>query len=1173
MEPASAVQVIDYDNPDSTYYFWDLPKYNEYGKIVRYDVIEGVRKKDSSDPGAVIPIAQFVRENNIDTDYTFGHVQTSYKTNSDMTPDDQAITVTNRLSGTKQVYFWKEWNDAYRYQMSPTQRPDIYLGLYRYNKVTRALDQLYSEISWTFYDDEFISLSDFGNLAKYDEQGNEYIYYAREYVKIEDKESFDYKDVYYKYDNRLENPELSDTAVDEILNGLSSIGNETAEAVKSEGSWVDTDGNALMMKTTDDVNLLKEYGAFVNDIEANVNISGKKIWANVPVGFEDEDLIPVTFYIFQYTDDIPVDEDYLTNTADGTERFDSRYSGDDANLPYLNGKKAYAWVTIQDWELQKYLGEYKFSIEYVGKNTNDVIQTADEVNYYADDKFVKDKYGTDDDGKANLAEGDIVVKPSATDEGVIPPDSAYLPKYDDKGNLYTYVLRESGYFGDSDADNDDTEGDGRDYVFAQPIMNNFAITNAYTTVLGELSVRKILDLSDFENLDDLGDIPAVSFTLTRSYASTDDKSVMVQDKEFSREITFNTTDFEKIENEDNVFVHEYTFENLEIYAPNGNKYEYTITENPKLSDESHLIQGGYEAYGDTGWYELEVTKELNPDEIGSNAYLISGLYAKPSEDNDGNIVENLINGIGDFFTGIGEFIGITPKQNPSSNDTSWAAFKNVYEKEPAPLEFSKKWDDYGQSGGRFTTPLTFEVRQWADAQPGQDNAINTKNTLMGKFTITLKEKAKDQSSVTLTKGGNDYGSISINPNVTKDENVLNYIQSVTVCVDNLDPSNPQTLPNNSNWKITIESFQTYAPNGMPWQYQLKEVDVYPYVISNATMEFKYDGTQFVKTSPSGTLTNSSKVTIKATKNITTTADPDADYTSGVPTVWNYTGFDVRVNFDVYATFVQADSWEEAMSQMLPKQANGYTNTAWVNLHINETAEYRDDLIKAMNEKNDSAFNPTFTASVTFDNNSSFGKKSASYSNLPKVFNSADGKTVYASYILMETSIELIDGKKADGITDNVVYREEMTPSFVQTKVPEGIQCSSTAYKAGDAVIAYYYPNVTASILTKDASGTETMNHTEYKFMKPVFDSKEDVTGIEADSQILNFDFRSYEEWLPYVWIGKYDSNNAGNNTFINDEFNTYETMNLNVRKYWKKMIKEIFTIPALILMAMLKTGK
>ena len=1173
---SEAIQVIDTANANSIYYFWDLPKYNEYGKIVRYDVIEGVREKGGSS-NTVIPIAQFVSEHSIDTEYTFGHVQNSYTTSSDITPDDQVITVTNRLSGTKQVYFWKEWNDAYRYKMEPaTQRPDIYLGLYRYNKGTQELTSLYSDIEWTFYDDEYISLSDFGYMDKYDAQGNEYIYYAREYVKMEDKTQFDYKDVYYKYDQDLEDPTLTDTFVNETLNGQTSIGNETSVAVNPNNQeWVDQYGNELMMyEPNSKIYLLKEYGAFVNDIEANVEISGQKIWANVPVGFEDEDLIPVTFYVFQYTngvdDDIPIlsGEGAPSMTDKDGNPFNSVNSGNDDYLPYLNGKQAYAWVTINDWELQKYKGTYSFSIDYVGKNTNDVIQAVEEIEEYKDDEFVIKKY-TNKDGKLELSEGDIVVKPGATVSGAIPADSAYLPKYDDEGNLYTYVLRESGYFGNSDAGEDDTKGDGRGFVFTQPIMNDFAITNAYTPVKGDINVRKILDISDFENLDELGEIPAVTFTLTRSYKSTDTfdaaGNLAMIKEEFSREITLNANGFTKVDGQDNVYVQEGKFEDLEIYAPNGNKYVYTITENSKLDNGSHLIQGGYEAYGANGWHELEVSQHLYPDRGDLNAYSISGLYPKYVEKTD-NPVTAVINGIGDFFTGIGEFLGITKQENPTGDDTSWATFKNVYNKEEAPVEFGKIWEDNGQSNGRFTTPLTFEVRQWADAQPGQNNAINTKDTLMGTFTIALKEAAdgqlsvKDQSSVTLTREDSIYGSITVNTdkNQNKAENVLNYIKSVTVYVDNPDPDNPQitqTLGNNNNWKIKVEGFQTYAPNGMPWRYQLKEVDVYPYIITNETMEFRYDGTTFtfVRTNGSEVLTNTSRITVTATKNITTAAEPDGNYADNSQTVWNYTGFDVRVNFDLYATFVQANSWDDAMNKILAEPTNGaQTNTTWVNLRTNEKAEYRDKLIEAMKAEDapNKDYTQTFTASTTFKKNESFGKQSASYGNLPKVLDSDNG-TVYVTYILMETSIELLDGKDANG-KDIVVYREELTPNFVRTTVPDGVKYNGD-YKVGDEVIAYYFESPTAQLLNTTNNALED---TSYIFMNPVFDSKEDVTGVDKDgqkyeeSQIYHFNFQSFEEWLPYVWIGKYDENNPRQATYINDEFNTFEATNVNVTKEW-----------------------
>ena len=811
------------------------------------------------------------------------------------------------------------------------------------------------------------------------------MYYADERINV-NYDDFDYLDVYYKYlpgiteDWDIGSDTFDATTAHNAIHTATSIGTRNGYAAGV------TD-NGTLRTIGDNIYVLREDGIFVNRLQADVRISGQKIWANVPEGFLEADLVPVQFKLYQFNeakgDEIPTDQ----ISVDEIENPDGKYQ-----------KSSYAFIDISNWSSQRNSkGLYRFELQYKGENAN----------FVNEDDSITVSLITKDENEKIIAN---------------PVDTTKIPKYDDAGNIYTYILREAGDFSGSDAERN------TNLVFKQPSLNDFAITNTYSSQMGELSVRKILDISEFKNLNELGKIPAVTFTLTRAYEATDAKDAIgnpaiIRDDAFSREITLNADGFAKgkVEGQDNVFVQEGKFEDLEIYAPNGNKYVYTITENPKLDNGSHLIQGGYEAYGANGWHELEVSQHLYPDRGDLNAYSISGLYPKYVEKTD-NPVTAVINGIGDFFTGIGEFLGITEQQNPSADDTSWVTFKNVYNKEEAPLEFGKIWEDNGQSNGRFTTPLKFEVRQWADTQPGQNNAIGTKDTLMGTFTITLKENpdgqpsVKDQSKVTLTKNDLKYGSIAVKcaENQDKPENILNHIDSVTVYVDNPDPANPQTLGNNKNWKIKIEGFQTYAPNGMPWRYQLKEVDAYPYIITNETMEFRYDGTTstFVRTNGSNVLTNTSRITVTGTKNITTAAAPDGDYADNSQTVWNYTGFDVRVNFDVYATFVKANSWGDAMAEMLKEPSNGaQTNTAWVNLRTDTDATYRQDLVYAMNEYEESK-DPGFTASTVFpniekdENTPSFGKQSASYKNLPRVFDTADG-TVYASYILLETSIELI----------------------------------------------------------------------------------------------------------------------------------------------------------------------
>lgn len=59
--------------------------------------------------------------------------------------DEQKITITNRLTGTKEIKFYKEWND--QYALEHGKRPDLYLTLYQTTKGSGKM-QLYADHSW-----------------------------------------------------------------------------------------------------------------------------------------------------------------------------------------------------------------------------------------------------------------------------------------------------------------------------------------------------------------------------------------------------------------------------------------------------------------------------------------------------------------------------------------------------------------------------------------------------------------------------------------------------------------------------------------------------------------------------------------------------------------------------------------------------------------------------------------------------------------------------------------------------------------------------------------------------------------------------------------------------------------------------------------------------------------
>lgn len=235
-------------------------------------------------------------------DLSVSYQEDSYKENDGQKESDkQQITITNKLTGTKEIKFYKEWND--QYALEHGKRPDLYLTLYRTTKGSGKM-QLYADHSW---DKQALTISEdggenaaqaeketdenywictFPDLPKYDDEGNEYIYYAVERLTVNDPSDFDYAPAQFKHDGAEADEDLTVTY------------DENGEV---EGELPDdkVDDHQILMKIDGDVALL-EGGTFVNSLEETVTITGRKLWNSVPLTADSADLPTVTFEIYQY---------------------------------------------------------------------------------------------------------------------------------------------------------------------------------------------------------------------------------------------------------------------------------------------------------------------------------------------------------------------------------------------------------------------------------------------------------------------------------------------------------------------------------------------------------------------------------------------------------------------------------------------------------------------------------------------------------------------------------------------------------------------------------------------------------------------------------------------------------------------------------------------------------
>ena len=140
----------------------------------------------------------------------------------------------------------------------------VKLELFYKDHLWRPTEEGDSHYDWTV---------DFDNLPKYDEYGYEILYYAQEKMHV-NAELFDYTTVEYL------DPEKNLIGNEEGF--LEEVTENTRLAQLSDGSWI-----------------LGENGTFVNRLKEDIRIEGKKIWGNVPRGFDKAVLPKATFTIYQ----------------------------------------------------------------------------------------------------------------------------------------------------------------------------------------------------------------------------------------------------------------------------------------------------------------------------------------------------------------------------------------------------------------------------------------------------------------------------------------------------------------------------------------------------------------------------------------------------------------------------------------------------------------------------------------------------------------------------------------------------------------------------------------------------------------------------------------------------------------------------------------------------------
>lgn len=668
--------------------FYNLPKYDMSGSVASYTVKEVwlAENKSLAEPITSKADLKEYFETNLQgygklnelldllDEFSTNVRQDSYKSNDEaeavegeIPHDTQAMTVTNGLGNTKDVVWYKHWNDQYVFDQN--QRPDIYIDVYRVvhdSPTTTKVELVKQDYLWEprpadgegIESDEIDQNSwkvTMSNVQKYDSYGYEIYYYATESTMV-DYPSYDYVVGDYYQSNTLPlDPDLKMGTADAIADKYVEDGSVIEFASSNLDDSVD---EGKVFSDAYAAYALRENGMFVNSLDEQVDFQGQKIWEAVPNGYSDVNLPAVTFELYR-------------TTKPAKEVID-----ENGNLKY-DEMELFDTETVNDWADAHKNGTYVFNF-------------------------------TDDDG-----------------------NKIELPRYDAEGNVYTYYMREK-----PEALGDDGATLNSVFTVTDPESNTYVATNYYNPPEGELHVKKFLQLPADLGTEENDKFPTIQFTLTRTYAGIDadgSENPAIEDKSFSRTIEW---DWKKVKEayaaaKDDATGDSITltnaalkFENLEIYAPNGSKFVYTVTE----TSENFLY--GYSTYAELGNLAFDDEK-LSGDE---NETTVSGL----------------------------EPVVATESENPEATldtqsgepDKSWATFKNVStQKRFTELEGSKEWDDYNDQFGIRPSQEAFKkiltVTRTAKQQGTEGNQI-TETLDPDTYTLTLTADSSNDNRWTYT---------------------------------------------------------------------------------------------------------------------------------------------------------------------------------------------------------------------------------------------------------------------------------------------------------------------------------------------------------------------------------------------------------------------------------------
>ena len=706
-EPSAVVITVNTDSAEYTseYHFFGLPKYDEHGDVVHYDVNE-----------------EWLGAHD---EYTSSKSVGEYTVGSRHFHDTQTFTFTNTRQGTRDVTFNKLWQDRY-VNDDLRQRPDIYLTLYRVTVGENADGQItysdpeqvdgYVHYLWTGTADaenpQYEQSCTISGLPAYDENGSEYIYYASESMSA-DGTSLDYKPVYFDYTNMATVHE-GESAEPQAVNVDSAY--VSANPTENGTGWA-----------------IHEDGTFVNALADNLVARGTKLWEDVPgnvsqgsagTALADTDLPEVTVYLQQRVQG----EDWPSLTF-------SNQNG----VWTPNAEGAVAWTSDL---AQVRTNQYSYTLSHTGENTAEsAAEAIDETN-------------------PTLPEGAELL-PRYTDDGRLYEYRAIEVVWgllDQPGGFTSDWVEHGGADGgaaDFSAIRDGEEDSMGIYVIEHGETGSFLISNIYSSPTGNLTVQK-----HYTGREAGDRYPDTTFDVYRYYVNEDG----VESEHALVDSVTLTNDMLKADAEQTqglkvtgageaATTAQYTFSGLDIYAPDGSYWQYYVVE--------HNING----YTTTvGVGDLDADKVTGNGEavdggVSSGVLCPEEGTADAPEPGDGQATREVTGTVLAEMNGDQVEMG---EDGQAVTDTDPdVTFKNNYATEDTDLTGTKTWSDFNDifhlrpTVEEFTVGLTVErigngrTENLGSAEDGLSLLQSSNPDGEYYFTVTQAEDNANNYTITL----------------------------------------------------------------------------------------------------------------------------------------------------------------------------------------------------------------------------------------------------------------------------------------------------------------------------------------------------------------------------------------------------------------------------------------